>query len=86
METIPYGYAVPSPLRNKHGGDSPRFLAAIVDSVTTIEHDSPDYMAAIATSVATAAASSSSGGAFCRRAPLRQQDDMSTSHVGSSSA
>ena len=45
METIRYGYAVPSPLRNKHDGDSPGFLAAIADSMTTIERDTPGYMA-----------------------------------------
>ena len=81
METIPYGYAVPSLLRNEHDGDSLGFLAAITDSVTTIERDIPGYMAAMAMSVATAA-SSSSGGASCSRA-LRRHDGASTSQGAS---
>ena len=85
VKTIPYGYDVPSPLRIEHDGDSPGFLAAIADSVTTIERDSPGYLAAIADSVATATASSSSGGASCSRAPPRH-DGASTSLGGSGSS
>ena len=85
VETIPYGYAVPSPLRNEHDGDTLGFLAALADSVTTIERDSPGYMAAIANSVATAATLFSSGGASCSRAPPRH-DGASTSLGGSGSS
>ena len=87
VEVIPYGYDVPSEMRNEHDGDSLGLLAALSESVVKIEHDSSGLMATLAMT-----ASSSSGGpstsrhngASSSRAP--GHDGASSSRAASSAA